>query len=111
MNYSVNQIIKAKVTRVSKKVVTFITKDSIIGYLNIHEVSDYFISDLNLMFKVNDIKELKIIEIMPNKELVFSFKAIHPKELRNPFRFKLDKDNAKFDALLDFTNKGISYGD
>ncbi|BAP39505.1 S1 RNA-binding domain-containing protein [Metamycoplasma canadense] len=110
MSYSKGQIIKAKVIRVSKKVISFITKDSIICYLNIHEVSDYFVSDLNLLFKINDIKEVKIIEIMPNGELILSYKQIHPKELRNPFRFKLDKKNNKFSALLDFTNKGINYG-
>lgn len=111
MNYSINQIIKAKVIKVSKKVVTFITKEAEIGYLNISEVSDYFVNDLNLMFKLNEIKELKIIEILPNSELLLSFKQIHPKELRNPFKFKLDKKEAKFDSLLDFTNKVINYGD
>ncbi|AZZ65462.1 hypothetical protein DMC14_001500 [Metamycoplasma phocicerebrale] len=110
MEYSVGSIIKAKVQRISKNVITFVTKDLTRCYLNISEVSDYYIKDLKLMFKLDDIKELIILEIMPNKTLIVSYKQIHPKELRNPFKFKLDKKNTNFKALLEFTNKGIDYG-
>ncbi|MGX9372987.1 hypothetical protein [Mycoplasma sp. 3398] len=111
MSYSVGQIIKAKVYKISSKFITLITKTNHVGYLGVSEVSDYYISNLNSFFKINDIKELIIIDIAANGELIFSFKQIHPKELRNPFSFKLDKNGAKFDKLLDFTNKGIHYGD
>ncbi|MBN4089323.1 hypothetical protein OF364_02335 [Mycoplasma enhydrae] len=111
MEYTVGKIIKAKVQRVSKNVITLLTKDAIKCFLSINEVSDYYINDLKMMFKVDDIKELLILEIMPNKSLVVSYKQIHPKELRNPFKFKLDTKNTNFDALLEFTNKGIDYGD
>ncbi|PYF43670.1 S1 RNA-binding domain-containing protein [Metamycoplasma alkalescens] len=110
MEYFVGQIIKAKVFRISKNVITFKTENGNICYLNISEVSDYFVKDLNMMFRVNDIKEVKIIEIMPNNELLLSFKQIHPKELRNPFEFRLDANDAEFESLLNFTNKEIEHG-
>ncbi|ENY69156.1 30S ribosomal protein S1 [Metamycoplasma auris 15026] len=107
MSYFVGQIIHAKVLRVSKNVITFKTEQNVICYLNISEVSDYYVRNLSSMFKVNEIKELKVIEIMPNKELVVSFKQIHPKELRNPFDFIIDTDTAQFSGLLEFVNKEI----
>ena len=62
------------------------------------------------MFKINSIKEVIVLTIDKNNDLIVSYKNIHPKEIRNPFVFKLDKNNAKFNALLDFTLKGIRYG-
>ncbi|BDX52474.1 hypothetical protein [Metamycoplasma equirhinis] len=110
MKYQVGKIIKAKVIKVWKNTINLLTKDNVKCFLNINEVSDYYVGNLNLMFKNGQIKEVQIIELMGGGELVVSFKRIHPKELRNPFTFKLEKETAKFDALLDFTNKGINYG-
>ncbi|TPR54686.1 hypothetical protein [Metamycoplasma neophronis] len=110
MEYTVGKIIKAKVIKVWKNTVNLITRDNKKCFLNIGEVSDYYISNLSLNFKIDDIKEVQIIEIMPNGDFVVSFKRIHPKELRNPFEFRLDKEDTNFEALLDFTNKGINYG-
>ncbi|WP_027122822.1 hypothetical protein AB5V95_02255 [Metamycoplasma spumans] len=110
MEYNEGKIIKAKVVKVWKNVVNLITKDNRKCFLNINEVSDYYINNLNLTFKIDDIKEVQIIQVMPNGDLVVSFKRIHPKELRNPFEFRLDKEDTNFEALLDFTNKGINYG-
>ncbi|TPE56977.1 hypothetical protein FJO69_02595 [[Mycoplasma] falconis] len=108
--YYVGKIIRAKVVKVLKNLVILVTKENKKCYLNINEISDYYVKNLNIMFKVGDIKELIIIEVMHTGELVVSFKKIHPKEIRNPFEFKLDTKNCEFDALLDFTNKGINYG-
>ncbi|PZV99959.1 hypothetical protein [Metamycoplasma auris] len=107
MSYFVGQIINAKVLRVSKNVITFKTESNVICYLNISEVSDYYVRNLSSMFKINETKELKVIEVMPNNELVVSFKQIHPKELRNPFDFFIDEEDAQFKGLLEFVNKEI----
>ncbi|WP_049342382.1 S1 RNA-binding domain-containing protein [Metamycoplasma hominis] len=110
MNYEIGDIFKAKIIKVWKNNIILQTKEGCKCFLSINEVSDYYISDLKLMFKINDIKEVQVIEIMSNNDLVVSFKRIHPKELRNPFEFKLDSQDAEFDGLLEFTNKGINYG-
>ncbi|WP_412031736.1 hypothetical protein [Metamycoplasma buccale] len=110
MQIKIGKIIKAKVVKVWKNVIILITKDNEKCHLNINEISDYFIKDISSMFEVGDIKEIQVIDIMPNHEYLVSFKKIHPKELRNPFSFRMDKDNTNFEALLDFTNKGLRYG-
>lgn len=104
-----DKIIKAKVTKIWKNVIYLETKDKRKCYLNINDVSDYHVN-LNSMFKINSIKEVIVLTIDRNNDLIVSYKNIHPKEIRNPFVFKLDKNNAKFDAILDFTLKGIRYG-
>lgn len=109
MEYTVGQIIKAKVSRVWKNTINLISKDNRKCFLNIDQVSDYYVSSLSNLFKVNDIKEVVILEIMHNGNLVVSYKKNHPKELRNPFEFRLDSKDTNFEALLDFTNKGIDY--
>ena len=109
--FEVGQIIKVKVTKIWKNVIYLTTKNNNRCFLNINEVSDYYIKDIKNMFKIGSIKEVVIIDIMATGELVVSFKRIHPKELKNPFEFKLDSDkDNKFEALLDFVNKGIRYG-
>ncbi|AZG68653.1 hypothetical protein [Mycoplasma struthionis] len=109
-NLEIGKIIRAKILKINKTWVVFGSKDNVIFNLNITEVSDYFIADLNEMFKVGEIKELIITEKITDNEYNVSYKRIHPKYLKNPFNFKMDKKTAKFDSLLDFTNKGINYG-
>ncbi|AXE60498.1 hypothetical protein DA803_00075 [[Mycoplasma] phocae] len=110
MNSNIGKIIKAKVTKVWKNTINLVTKDNVKCFLSINEVSDYYISNLNLIFRTGQIREVQIIDVMPSKEYVVSFKRIHPKMLRNPFSFKLEKNEPNFKGLLEFTNKGINYG-
>ncbi|AWX69331.1 hypothetical protein [[Mycoplasma] anseris] len=110
MDLNISKIIKAKVTKVWKNSVILTTKENVKCFLNISEVSDYFISDLKQFFKIGDIKEVIVIDVTNTGEYIVSFKRIHPKELRNPFEFRMDDIDTNFDALLDFTNKGLRYG-
>ncbi|MBN0970584.1 hypothetical protein [Mycoplasma phocoeninasale] len=110
MNDDIEKIIRAKVTKVWKNTVNLVTKNNVRCFLNINEVSDYYVNNLNLLFEVGQIREVQIIDVMPTGEYLVSFKRIHPRMLRNPFSFKLEKNDPKFKNLLDFTNKGINYG-
>lgn len=103
------KIIKAKVVKIWKNVVYLKTKDGKKCYLTIDEISDYYVN-IKDIFELNSIKEVIVLDIDKSGNLIVSYKAIHPKELRNPFKFKLDQETAKFDKLLDFTLKGIRYG-
>ncbi|AWX42950.1 30S ribosomal protein s1 [Metamycoplasma cloacale] len=108
--YQPGDIIKAKVFRVWKNYVILTTKNGERCYLNINEASDYYVNSLNMMFKIGDIKEVIILETILSGGYNVSFKRIHPKELRNPFDFKMDDSNTNFEQLLEFTNKGLRYG-
>ncbi|MDC8937142.1 hypothetical protein PR243_00915 [Metamycoplasma hyosynoviae] len=108
--YKVGQIIKAQVKKVWRNVVYLYTADNKKCYLTIKEISDYKVADIEKLFKINSIKQLQIIDIDPLGDLIVSFKRIHPKELRNPFKYKLETENNNFEQLLDFVMKGIRYG-
>ncbi|RMA78513.1 small subunit ribosomal protein S1 [Metamycoplasma subdolum] len=107
-NYRIGDIIKVQVKKITKNNVVLQSKDGKKFYLTITEASDYFVS-LSNMFKIGDIKEVIVTKKYNDDEFEVSFKLIHPKELRNPFDFKLEDDEG-FDKLLEFTKKGISYG-
>lgn len=110
ITYQAGKIIKVKVTKIWNKLIYLETIDKRRCFLNMNEVSDFYIKNPANSFKVGSIKQVVVLEVLPTKELLVSFKRIHPKHLKNPFKFRLDKENTNFEALLEFTNKGLRYG-
>lgn len=100
------EYVVGKVTKLDKKNFEFITPDNKKGIVFISEISDYYIDEIKSIIKISSFLTLEVIEIK-NDLLHCSFKGIRPDYLKNPFKYKLQETNNKFQNLLNFTKKEI----
>lgn len=104
----VGQVITGKIKTIFKTNLLVIFENNYEGFLHISEVSDYFVLNLNLMFKVGQEYEFEIFEIDNiNKKLKLIWKSIHPRFLRNPFSFIIKETKGGFKNLFDQTMKEV----
>ncbi|NQZ65633.1 MAG: S1 RNA-binding domain-containing protein [Mycoplasmatales bacterium] len=79
------------------------------GILHISNVSDYFVSSLNYIFKKGAEYQFKIISVdAMNKRVKLDWKSIHPRFLRNPFSYSIKETNNEFKNLYNKTMKEIN---
>ncbi|MGL4343100.1 MAG: hypothetical protein ACRCRZ_00830 [Metamycoplasmataceae bacterium] len=82
------------------------TDDKQKGILYINNISDYYISDLNVIFKEGDFLFLKEILVKKNVKY-FDFKEDRPRFLRQPFSFDLEETKNNFINLKNKVDEDI----
>lgn len=91
MGYKINDIVKAKVTGVEPYGAFVVLEDKSVGLLHISEISYDFVVDINNYVKVDDIINLKIIDIVDDK-IRLSLKALNKRSNRSRRKVSLNKD-------------------
>ncbi|MGX9340509.1 S1 RNA-binding domain-containing protein [Mycoplasma sp. 128] len=101
-------IVSAKVKKIYRTFVLLETRQKNTCRLNLKEVSDFFIADLEDIFKIGDMVDVQVLNYDDKKETYsVSFKSIRPRYLRNPFSFVFDEKNASFEKLMKFCKKEL----
>ena len=75
------------------------------GLLHISEVSDYYVSSLENMFQVGELRNFEVVDMTNGVKL--SWKKIVPRYLKNPFKFTVKETEAGFTNLYNTTLKGV----
>ncbi|WP_438341545.1 S1 RNA-binding domain-containing protein [Mycoplasma sp. 3341] len=101
-------IVSAKVKKIYRTFVLLETRQKNTCRLNLKEVSDFFIANLEDIFKIGDMVDVQVLNYDDKKETYsVSFKSIRPPYLRNPFSFVFDEKNASFEKLMKFCKKEL----
>ncbi|QJR44205.1 hypothetical protein [Mycoplasma miroungirhinis] len=103
----INKVIQATVIKIYKSFILLENNKNQTFRLNLKDISDYYIGDLEDIFHINEEINVYVKEYNQEKDTyIVSFKNIHPRFLRNPFAFDLDKTSS-FEKLLIFTKRKI----
>ncbi|MCU4116859.1 hypothetical protein N8G13_00040 [Mycoplasma zalophi] len=103
----VNKVVQAKVVKIYKSFVLLENQNKQVFRLNLKEVSDYYIGDLEDIFRIGEEIDVFVKEYNEAKnDYIISFKNIHPRFLRNPFEFEFNCES-NFEKLLKFTKRKI----
>lgn len=101
-----NKYIIAEVAQIIKNWVLFSVRGNYKGFLHISDISDYFIGNLEKLFKVGNILSLKIKHVK-GKNLYLDFKVDRALYLKQPFSFEIKETKNGFSNLKKFTDKEI----
>ena len=78
------------------------------GMAHISAISDYYVSSISTMFKIGQEYQFKISEIDNDKKRVkLDWKSIHPRFLKNPFKYVITETDGGFEKLLENTLKEV----
>ncbi|MBU4690967.1 hypothetical protein [Mycoplasma zalophi] len=103
----VNKVVQVKVTKIYRSFVLLENQNKQTFRLNLKDVSDYYIGDLEDIFRIGEEICVFVKEYNEAKNnYIISFKNIHPKFLRNPFEFEFNRKSS-FEKLLKFTKRKI----
>ncbi len=106
--FKIGKIEVGKVESIEKTVVNILFENNFKGFLHISDVSDYYISDLNYIFKVGGEYQFKILQVYKkSKKIKLDWKSIHPRFQRNPFSHIIKETEMGFDCLYSKTMKEI----
>lgn len=75
------------------------------GLLHISEVSDYYVSSLENMFQIGELRNFLVVDTANGVKL--SWKKIVPRYLKNPFKFTVTETESGFTNLYNTTLKGV----
>ena len=104
--YNKGDVIQVKITKIMKThiMVRPINANGWNGILHISEVSDYLVSNIKNLFKVNQKINLYVLSIDEKKKFInFSYKTIRPIYLKNPYEFTLKETKNKSKKLINKT--------
>ena len=104
----IGDIVTGTVRNIKKTHFIVELEDGTQGMVHISGVSDYYVSSLRSMFKIGSEYNFKIIEINnEQKKVKLDWKSIHPRFLKNPFKYE-DKETEKgFKNLYTNTMKEV----
>lgn len=104
----VKDIIKGKVFKIYQTHILVKLKQDRTGILHISQVSDYFVYEIEKMFKINSDYWFEIIEIDDKQQRIsLSWKNLVPRFLKNPFKFVLEETPQGFENLQKFVKGEI----
>ena len=108
MEYKKGQIVTGIPIKIFKTHILVKLEDETIGIVHVSNVSDYFVSSLSSLFKINKEYEFEIIDYNnEEKKVKLNWKNIHPRFLKNPYEFKIKETNNGFKNLKDQTEKEV----
>ena len=82
-NIKVGKIVEGQITGVTKYGAFVSLEDNYVGMIHISEVSNKYIEDLNTIFKIGDLIQVKVLSIDENKlQVKLSIKKIDNKNRR-----------------------------
>ena len=104
----VNSIVRATVVNINKNYLLVNIDEDFTGMVHISNVSDYFILDINLMFKVGEEYDFQIEEIdYKTKKIKLNWKSLNPRFLKRAFKYELKETESGFKNLLEKTLKEV----
>ncbi len=105
----INDIIKGKIFKIYATHILVKLDEDKTGILHISQVSDYFVYEIEKMFKINNDYWFEIIEIDDKrKRISLSWKSLVPRFLKNPFKFVLEQTPHGFKNLQKFVKGEIN---
>ena len=102
-----NKIVKGKVIGISKTYLEIKLKNEQIGFVHISQVSDYYIPNLETIFQKGDYHHFVVIDDQDESQVKLGWKQIHPRFLKNPFKFEICETKNGFENLKKATLREI----
>lgn len=104
----IGQIHNGKVVSIWKTHIVVNFEDEYTGILHISSISDYYVSNISSMFKKGNEYYFKTISVNNEKKSVkLDWKSIHPRFLKNPFKYEIKETESGFKKLKENTEKEI----
>ena len=104
----VNIVLTGVVKKINSTTVIVELENQYEGLLHISNVSDYYVNNLNYMFEIGKEYPFKIIELDDDKKRAkLDWKSIHPRFLKNPFKYEVKETKSGFENLLENTLKEV----
>lgn len=103
-----NIVLTGIITKINKTIIIVELENGYEGILHISNVSDYYVNNLSYMFKQGGEYSFKIIEMDDEtKRAKLDWKSIHPRFLKNPFKYDVMETKNGFTNLLKRTLEEI----
>lgn len=104
----VGKIVSGKVDRVATTHVIVKFKNGYEGMCHISKISDYFVNNIQSMFKVGEEHKFEVISVNEEEKRVkLNWKNIHPRFLKNPFEYEVQETENGFKNLKENTEGAI----
>ena len=104
----VGDIVTGTVVKIQKTHFIVMLEDGTQGMVHVSGVSDYYVNNLGSMFKVGSDYDFKLIEIDEEKKRVkLDWKSIHPRFLKNPFKYIIKETENGSKNLIENTMKEV----
>lgn len=98
--------IKGKVTKINKNFFEVLTSDNKKGIVYINDVSDFYISNLSLVFEIGE--ELELLVKSFRDDIYFcNFKSWRPDFLNFPFKYEIGETKSGFKNLSKYNKKEV----
>lgn len=102
------QIVSGIVKKINKTTIIVELEENYEGLLHISNVSDYYVNNLGYMFKVGVEYAFMVIDVDEDlKRVLLNWKSIHPRFLKNPFKYEIKETQSGFSNLLEHTEKEV----
>ena len=101
-------IITGKIIKIQKNYLIVSIKKNLIVRVYISDISDYYVKNLNTLFKINQKYEFLVLDIKNDNKIKLSWKLINPLFMKNPFSFKIEEVGNGFKKLIKNTNQKIN---
>lgn len=106
---SIGKIVSGKVEKIFPTYMLVSTKEGFDGLVHIANISDYFVSSINSVFKVGETYDFEILEIDEEKKwLKLSWKTIVPRFQKNPFEYVIEETPNGFKNLKTKTEEEVN---
>lgn len=105
---SYENVIKLKIIKINKTYVELETIRGERGMIHISEISDYYVTNISNFFSVNQkYWFLFLNNDVEKNRLIFSWKRLHPRFLKDPFEFEIRETKSEFKNLIAKLKKEI----
>lgn len=105
---NVGDIVQGQIREISKTHFIADVKGGWTGLVHVSKISDYFVTDISLMFNIGDKYYFEVIEIEEEeKRIKLSWKNIMPRFQKDAFEFDLEETPNGFKNLNEFVEKRI----
>ena len=100
----IGRIVNSTVVSINKNYLLVAVDDDFTGMVHISNISDYFIVDINFMFKIGEKYDFQIEEIdYKTKKIKLNWKILNPRFLKKAFKYELMETEKGFKNLLEKT--------
>lgn len=108
MAYKINGIVSGKVVEIDKNWISVELKDGTKHKVHISNVSDFYVSSLNNLFKIGQKSKFIIISVDKENNIVkLDWKTIHPRFLKGPFEYEMKETKKGFSSLKENTEREV----
>lgn len=105
---NIGDIVQGKIREISKTHFIADVKGDWTGLVHVSKISDYFVTNINMMFNVGDKYYFEVIEVdEEEKRIKLSWKNIMPRFQKDAFEFDLEETENGFKNLNSFVEKRI----